>query len=170
MTISTDVSKSFAEKCWPIIFPIGDNLGIRNLLHILEICLVPLFSIAESERVFSLLWHIFSKERQSLKHGTLELLSGITLDNDQSKEWNADGDAVEMFLKEYPDGRIRKKNCHLQGHIYPSNWASLKKHCHNAASALLNVSSDKESEEQINAPENLPLKGISDDEWSSDNE
>ena len=32
------------------------------------------------------------------------------------------------------------------------------------------ISSEKESEEQINATENVPLEGISDDEWSSDNE
>ena len=54
--------------------------------------------------------------------------------------------------------------------MYLSNRASLKKRCHDAASALLNVSSDKESEEQINAPEDVPLEGISDDEWSSDEE
>ena len=35
---------------------------------------------------------------------------------------------------------------------------------------LFCVSSDKELEEQIYAPENVPLEGISDDEWSSDNE
>ena len=66
--INRYVSKYSAEKCWPIIFCIGDDLGIHNLLHILEICLVTLLSNAESERFFSLLWHIFSKERQSLKH------------------------------------------------------------------------------------------------------
>ena len=35
---------------------------------------------------------------------------------------------------------------------------------------LFFFSSDKELEEQINAPENVRLEGISDDEWSSDNE
>ena len=54
------------------------------------------------------------------------------------------------------------------GHVYPSNRASIKKHCHEAASDRLNVSSDEELEEQINAPEDVPLEGISDDEWSSD--
>ena len=54
--------------------------------------------------------------------------------------------------------------------MYPSNRASLKKRCHDAASALLNVSSDEKLEEQINAPENVPPEGISDDEWSSDDE
>ena len=101
------VSKSSAEKCLPITFCIGDDLGIRNLLHILEKYLVAPLSYAESERVLSLLRHIFSKECQSLKHDNLELLLHIRLDNDQNKERY--GDAVEMFLKEYSDGTIRKK-------------------------------------------------------------
>ena len=96
--INRYVSKSSAEKCWPIIFRIGDNLGIRNLIHILHICLVAPLSNVESERVFSLLWRIFSKERQSLKHDTLEILLYIGLDSDQSKDRY--GNAIEMFLKE----------------------------------------------------------------------
>ena len=42
------------------------------------------------------------------------------------------------------------------------------KHCHDAASARLNVSSDEELEEQINASEDVPLESVSDGEWSSD--
>ena len=61
-----------------------------------------------------------------------------------------------------------EKKHHLIGHVYSSNRASIKKHCHDAASDRLNVSSDEELEEQINAPEDVPLEGISDDEWSSD--
>ena len=53
--INKYVSKSSPEKCWPIIFRIVYDLGIRNLLHILEICLVAPLPSAESERVFSLL-------------------------------------------------------------------------------------------------------------------
>ena len=34
--INRHISKSSAEKCWPIIFHIGRDLGIQNLLHILE--------------------------------------------------------------------------------------------------------------------------------------
>ena len=97
------VSKSSAEKCSPIIFRIGDDLGIRNLLYILEICLVAPLSNSESERVLSLLWCITSKERQSLKHDTLQLLLHIWSDNDQSKERY--GDTVEIFLKEYQSER-----------------------------------------------------------------
>ena len=70
----------------------------------------------------------------------------------------------------YPDGTIRKNKRHLQGHVYLSNRGSLKKRCHDAASARLNISTDEESEEQINAPENVQLESISYDEWSSDNE
>ena len=122
----------------------------------------------QSQAVFSLLWRIFSKECQSLKHDILKLLLNIGLDNDQSKERYRD--AAEIFLKEYPGGTIREKKHHLQGHVYPSTRASPKKRCHDVVSALLMVSPDKELEEQINAPENIPLEGISDDEWSSDNE
>ena len=76
-----------------------------------------------------------------------------------------------MFLKEYPDDTIRKEKCHLQGHVYLSNQVSLNKRCHNAASALLTVSSFEELEEQISAPEDVRLEGISEiDEWSSDEE
>ena len=75
---------------------------------------------------------------------TLEILLNIGLDNDQSKERY--GDAVELFLNEYPHGTIRKKKCHLQGHVYQSNQVLLKKHCHDAASSLLIISSDEESE------------------------
>ena len=75
-----------------------------------------------------------------------------------------------MFLQEYPDGSIRKEKSHLQGHVYPSNWTSLKRNCHESASALLNISSEDESEEQISAPEVALIEGISHDEWSFNNE
>ena len=50
---------------------------------------------------------------------TLEIILQLGFGNDKSKERY--GDAVEMFLKEYPDSTIRKKKRHLQGHMYPSN-------------------------------------------------
>ena len=85
--LSDHINRHVPEKCWPINFCIGDDLGIHNLLHILEICLVAPLSNAESERVFSLLWHIFSKEHQSLKRDTLEILLHIELDSNQRKAW-----------------------------------------------------------------------------------
>ena len=69
-----------------IIFRIGHDLGIYNLLHVLEIRLAVPLSNAESERVFSLLWHIFSKERQSMKYGTLEISLCIWSDVDLREE------------------------------------------------------------------------------------
>ena len=56
--INRCLSKSSAEKCWPIIFHIGDDLGIRNLLHILEICLVAHYPM-ESQRESSHFCGIF---------------------------------------------------------------------------------------------------------------
>ena len=89
-------SKSSAEKCWTIIFHIGDDLRICNLLHILEICLLTHLSNAASGRVFSLMPHIFSKECQSLKQDTLELFLHIRSGNHQSNYRYED--AVNMFL------------------------------------------------------------------------
>ena len=160
MTILTDTFQKLLQKNTDqSFFALVIIWEFYNLLHILEICLVAPLSNAESERVFSLLWCIFLKERQSVKHDTLELLLHIGLDIDQSKERY--GDAVEMLLKEYPDSTIRKKKHHLQGHVYQPNQASLNKCCHDADSAFLNISSDKELEEQINATENVPLEDIS---------
>ena len=106
------VSKCSSKKCWPIIFQIGQELGIRNLLHVIEICLTAPLSNTESGRVFSFLWHIFSKERQSLSHEMLEMLLHIRPDVDQSKDQY--GGTVEMFLTEYPDGTVCKRKRCLQ--------------------------------------------------------
>ena len=66
------------------------------MLHVLEICLaVPLFN-AESERVFSFLWCIFSKEQQSMKHCTLEILLRIRSDVNLCEERYKD--AVDMTM------------------------------------------------------------------------
>jgi len=56
-----------SEKLWPLIFTLKDDLGVRNILHLVEIGLALPISNAESERVFSFLWRVFSKERTNLK-------------------------------------------------------------------------------------------------------
>ena len=129
------VSKCLSKKCWPIIFWIGQELGIGNLLHIIEICLIAPLSNAESKRVFSFLWHIPS-------------------DADQSKDWY--GGTLEMFLTEYPNGTIHKRKCCLQGHAYPQIWKPTKKPNHNVVAVLDSVI--KENAQNIAArPEDLPL-------------
>ena len=77
------------------MFCIGHDLGIHNLLHVLEVCLAVPLSNAESERVFSFLWHTFSKEWQSVKHDTLEILLRIQSDINLHEEWYSD--AVDVF-------------------------------------------------------------------------
>ena len=89
------VPKSSSERCWPILFCNGHDLGIHNLLHVLEICLTAPLSNAESERVFSFLWLIFSKQQQSMKHDTLEILLHIQSDIDLHEERYRD--ATDMF-------------------------------------------------------------------------
>ena len=103
-----------------------------------------------------------------MKHDTLEILLHIRSDVVLREERYSD--AVDMFLNEYPDSTVRKRKLHLQGHKYPSHWASKKTH-HDVASVLLSILSDEEEEQsQVNAPEDVPLNSISDDEWSSDDE
>ena len=53
------VSKSSSEGCWPIVFCIRHNLGIHNLLHVLEIYLAVPLSNAESESLFIFVVHFF---------------------------------------------------------------------------------------------------------------
>ena len=111
------ISKSSSEKCWPIISHNGHGLGIHNLLHVLEICLAVPLSNAESGRVFSFLWCIFSKEQQSMKLDTLEILLHIQSVINLCEEKHRD--AVDMFLSEYSDSTVGERKCHLQGHKYP---------------------------------------------------
>ena len=72
MEIVTFMSQKCTSKCWPALFLIKEELGIQNILHIAELCIAVPISNAESERVFSFLWRIFSKERQSQDNSTLE--------------------------------------------------------------------------------------------------
>ena len=58
--------------CWPQLFQLKSGLGLKNILHIAEICIVVLLSNAESEHIFSYLWRQLSKEWMSLNHQTLE--------------------------------------------------------------------------------------------------
>ena len=121
-----------------------------------------------SQRESWFLWHIFSKQWQSVNHDTLEILLHIHSDIDLHEERYRD--AIDMFLNEYLGGTVRKRKCNLHGHQYPLCRVSKKPH-HNTASVLLSISSDEEEEQsQVNAPEDVPLNSISDDEWSSNDE
>ena len=61
-----------SSKAWPLIFKLKEGLGIKNILQVAELCIAIPISNAESERVFSFLWNVFSKNRQSLKNSSLE--------------------------------------------------------------------------------------------------
>ena len=55
------------NNIWPHLFSRGKALSIENVLHLAETSVLPT-SNAETERAFSFLWPILSKERQSLKN------------------------------------------------------------------------------------------------------
>ena len=104
-----------------------------------------------------------------MRHDTLEILLHIWSDVDLSEERYRD--AIDMFLNEYLDGTVRKRKLHLQGHQYPSCRLSKKNPHHDAASVLLSILSHEEEEQsQVNAPEDVPLNSISDEEWTSDDD
>ena len=153
-------------KCWPIIFKIANELGIRNILHIYEISLVTPLINAESGRVFSFLWRAFSKERSSLKNETLEMLLHVRGDEDFSNSRYED--AVSMFLNEYPDGSIRQWKRRVEGCRYLQSRKSLKKTNNNVNTALDLLSSDEEENPQgtVMRVEDIQVESISDDDWS----
>ena len=49
------LSKSCASRTWPQIFRLKNGLGLHNILHIAELCIVIPLSNAECERIFSFL-------------------------------------------------------------------------------------------------------------------
>ena len=73
-----------------------NELGIVNILHIAELCIALPISNAESERVFSFLWRVFSKDRQSLSNSTLEDILRLRCDTDFSESRYKR--AIEMYL------------------------------------------------------------------------
>ena len=108
-----------SNKTWPMLFSLKHELGIKNFLHVAEISIALHICNAESERVFSFLWRAFSKERQLLKNDTLEDI--LRLRSDMDYKPSKYDHAIELFLSEYPNGDVRKRGRHLDGHNYPKN-------------------------------------------------
>ena len=68
---------SSPSKVWQVLFKKQFTLGLTNILHIAEICIVSPLGNAEAERVFSLLWRLFTKDRSSLSNKSQEDLLHI---------------------------------------------------------------------------------------------
>ena len=135
-----------------------DALGILNLLHVIEILLVTSLANAESERGYSCLWRNFSKERSSLKN----IKRG---DTDYSDERYCD--VIEMFLKEYPDGTVRKKAEESRATIIHKTRRFNKRQRKVICSVLdaITSSSDEDSTPATSVQE-IPHDDIDDsDEW-----
>ena len=153
-----------------MLFSLKHELGIKNFLHVAKILIALPICNAESERVFSFLWHAFLKEHQLLKNDTLEDILRLRSDMDyKPSKYNH---VIELFLSEYPNGDLRKRGRHLDGHNYPKKWKSCgQKKKLNVKVDLLHetISSSSEEEEELNI-ENININEISDEEWSdSDN-
>lgn len=152
-------------KCWPALLLIKNELGIENILHIAELCIVLPLSYAEWERIFSFLWQIFLKWRQSLDNTTLDNILRLRCDNDFST--TRYGLAIGLFLHEDPDGAIRKRTRRLEGHVYPKKRAYWKKDDEQdkGVREVLDGLIPSDEEETV---QDININDISDNDWFSD--
>ena len=96
------------SKCWPCLFKLKEGLGIKNILHIGEICISIPLSNAECKCIFSFLWRQLTKDRFSMNNETLErILQFWFRTGDYSMEQY--DHATDYFLTKYPDESVRKK-------------------------------------------------------------
>ena len=140
------------SMCWPTIFQLKDTLNINNILHVAELCIAIPLSNAECERVFSFLWRLYMKERQSLHHETLERLLILRCDDDYDA--GNYSHAIELFLNEYPDGAIRKRSRLADGYV------SSRKMTKTSSSTI------HDGVISVDTTDSIPLDDISEDEWS----
>ena len=138
------------NKVWPYLFNVKSTVRLANILHIAEICIASPLANAESERVFTFLWRLFSKERTLLKNDILKNLLQLRCDFSAQRYKRA----IDLFETVYPDGTVRKAARHAEGQCYPTQQIS----------RTVEVSSSKK---QINALVQINADDISDDEWSS---
>ena len=112
------LSGNSPSRSWPQLFQLKSGLGLKNILHIVEIiCIVVPLANAESERIFSYLWRQLSKEWMSLNHQTLERILQL---RSAGKDYRIEtyDHAIDLFLTEFPDGTVRKCPRHVDGHNY----------------------------------------------------
>ena len=166
------------SNAWKVLFEKKMSLGLSNLLHVVELCIVIPLGNAEVERIFSLLWRIFCKERSSLSNKVQEDLLRLR-GSVVAKEVVDYADAIELFLTEYPDGNVRKRCRRTSGRAYPLKRKSrLKKPRMDILTTindLVSSSDDEDSDESSGSNaliSDIDLDQISDDsdEWSSDDE
>ncbi len=101
-------------RAWPQIFAMKHALGVQNILHVIELGIALPIGNAESERVISFLWHVFSKERQSLSNNTMLDILRLRCDTNHNPQRYER--AIELFLSEHPSGKVCEHPRHLDGH------------------------------------------------------
>ena len=99
------LSRKPSSQVWPHLFLRKHQLGILNLLHVAEISIAIPASNAETEHVFSFLWRVFSKDRQSFKNKGLENIIRLRCDRNFDDARYDHG--ITMFLTEHPNGEMR---------------------------------------------------------------
>ena len=86
-------------RAWPQIFAMNHALGVQSILHVIELGIALPIGNAESERVFSFLWPVFSKERQSLSNDTMLDILRLRCDTNYNPQRYER--AIELFLSEH---------------------------------------------------------------------
>ena len=155
------------SKVWPNLFMKQKELNIENIIHVAEICIAVPLSNAETERVFSFLWKVFAKERQSLKNRALENTLILRCDTNTSPERYSH--AIDLFLSVNPSGQIRKGSRRTCG--YQERHAKVRRKNNtpfrSPTSAIEQLVSSEEDETEDEAPN---VEEISCDDWTSSDE
>lgn len=102
------------SNVWPQLFALKTTLGIGNIQKIAELCISLPIGNAVTERTFSYLWRIFSKERQSLSNATLNDI--LRLRADGNFEENRYKRAIDLFLTTHKGGVARKRKRRVDGY------------------------------------------------------
>lgn len=105
-----------ASKTWPHLFTQQQQLGITNVIHIAELSIATHASNAETEQVYSFLWRVHSKDRQSFKNSSLEHILRFRCDFSESRYQHA----ITLFLNEHSNGDVRRQARCFEGHEYPA--------------------------------------------------
>ena len=117
--VSKFLSNVTSSKCWPRLFKLKEGLGNKNILHIAEICISIPLSNAECKHILSFLWRQLTKDRLSMNNKTLERIFQFRFGTGDYSIKQYDH-AIDLFLTEYPDRTVRKKQKQPDGHNYPS--------------------------------------------------
>ena len=103
-----------------------------------------------------------SKERNRLSKESLERL--LQLYGSKSLESQNFDHAIQLFLTEYPDGSVRKRPRHLNGHNYPTQRKGLGRSINEPSLERIKELLKQGEPIELIDPEDIPISDESSDE------